>query len=90
MRKNKQILEGGEAIARKEAPKKRKERHYGGSALSRQEKRASRGEVSRVALFERKLLQGSGNGSKNASFEIQEATQSHASESPVPGERKDV
>jgi hypothetical protein len=33
-----------------------------------------------------KLAQGCANGSKNAAFEIREATQSHAFKSPVPGE----
>jgi len=32
------------------------------------------------------LRHGGRNGSKNAAFEIREATQSHAFEAPVPGE----
>jgi len=42
------------------------------------------------ARFERNLRHGSRNGSKNASFEIREASRSRAFDSPSPGEHKDV
>jgi hypothetical protein len=46
--------------------------------------------LSEEALFEQKLRQRCRNGSKNASFEIREANQSHAFDSPMSGEHTDV
>jgi hypothetical protein len=57
-----------------------------GSVLAHQEKRASRVDVTNVAIFERNLPHGRGDGSKNASFKIREASWARAHNSPVPGE----
>jgi hypothetical protein len=42
--------------------------------------------VWQLATFELNLRQGCRNGSKNASFEIRKASQSHAFDSPSPSE----
>jgi hypothetical protein len=46
--------------------------------LPHREKRVSRVDVVSEARFERQLRHGRRNGSKNASFEIRKASQSHA------------
>jgi hypothetical protein len=52
--------------------------------------RRSQGEMWRIALFERKLPHGRGNGSKASSQEIRKASRARAPDSPMSAEHKEV